>query len=56
MTEVLPGSVDAGDDDAEREAVEEERAKLREFVDGLSAGDIKSGGWFTKLCAHALRS
>ncbi|GHJ52919.1 hypothetical protein Nm8I071_22260 [Nonomuraea sp. TT08I-71] len=56
MTEVLPGSVNAGDDDADREAVEQERAKLREFVKGLSADDIKSGGWFTKLCAQALRS
>ncbi len=32
MTEVLAGSVNAGDDDADREAVEQERAKLREFV------------------------
>ncbi|MEU5341081.1 MULTISPECIES: hypothetical protein [unclassified Streptomyces] len=56
MTEVLPGSVDAGDDDTDREAVEQERARLREFVQGLSADDIKSGGWFTKLCAQALRS
>ncbi|MFF3014856.1 hypothetical protein [Streptomyces sp. NPDC057939] len=56
MTEVLPDdAVDAGDD-ADREAVEQERAKLQEFVKGLSADDIKSGGWFTKLCAQALRS
>ncbi|MGW1327903.1 hypothetical protein ACWD64_35880 [Streptomyces antibioticus] len=54
MTEVLPGSVDASGDD--RESVEQERAKLREFVEGLSADDIKSGGWFTKLCAQTLRS
>ncbi len=54
MTEVLPNSVD--DDGADREAVEQERAKLREFVARLSADDIKSGGWFTKLCAQALRS
>lgn len=52
MTEVLPSAAD----DADREAVEQERAKLREFVAGLSADDIKSGGWFTKLCAQALRS
>lgn len=51
MTEVPLDSVDDG-----REAVEQERAKLREFVAGLSANDIKSGGWFTKLCAQALRS
>ncbi|WP_405724227.1 TerB family tellurite resistance protein [Streptomyces sp. NBC_00028] len=56
MTEVLPGSVNAGDDDADRVAVEQERERLREFVEGLSADDIKSGGWFTKLCAQALRT
>lgn len=56
MTEVLPSFDKAGDDDADREAVEQERAKLREFVAGLSADDIKSGGWFTKLCTQALRS
>lgn len=56
MTRALPGFANAGDDDAHREAVEQERAKLREFVKGLSADDIKSGGWFTKLCAQGLRS
>ncbi|MDX2395024.1 MULTISPECIES: hypothetical protein [unclassified Streptomyces] len=60
MTEVLPddavNAVNAGEDEADREAVEQERAKLQEFVKGLSADDIKSGGWFTKLCAQALRS
>ncbi|GAA1376647.1 hypothetical protein [Catellatospora chokoriensis] len=56
MTEVLPDSVDADNADADSDAVEQERAKLREFVKGLSADDIKSGGWFTKLCAQALRS
>lgn len=39
---------------AEREAVEQERAGV--LSQGLSADDIKSGGWFTKLCAQALRS
>lgn len=53
MTEALPS---AAGDGADREAVEQERARLREFVAGLSADDIKSGGWFTKLCAQALRS
>lgn len=53
MTEALPS---AAGDGADREAVEHERARLREFVAGLSADDIKSGGWFTKLCAQALRS
>ncbi|OLT28356.1 hypothetical protein BJF79_11025 [Actinomadura sp. CNU-125] len=54
MTKELPGPVN--DDDSDREAVEQERARLREFVKGLSADDIKSGGWFTKLCTQALRS
>ncbi|MFI6119341.1 TerD family protein [Streptomyces sp. NPDC051064] len=46
-----------GDDsDADREAVEHERAELREFIKGLSPDDIKSGGWFTKLSAQALSS
>jgi hypothetical protein len=49
-------AADAGgdDDDAERTVVEDERADLREFVKALSPDDIKSGGWFTKLLAHAL--
>ncbi|MFA1543487.1 hypothetical protein [Actinomadura monticuli] len=55
MTKALHGSLNS-DDDADREAVEQERAKLREFVKGLSTDDIKSGGWFTKLCTQALRS
>ncbi|MEX5296249.1 hypothetical protein QYM41_13310 [Kocuria sp. CPCC 205268] len=45
---------DANDDD--RKVVEDERAKLRDFVKGLSPDDIKSGGWFTKLSAQALGS
>lgn len=44
---------DAGND-ADQEVVENEQAKLREFVKGLSPDDIKSGGWFTKLVAGAL--
>lgn len=65
VTELLPGSAadataddadDAAYDAADREAVEQERERLREFVKGLSADEIKSGGWFTKLCAQALRS
>jgi hypothetical protein len=52
VTEVPPSPVN----DDEREAVEQERAELREFAAGLSADDIKSGGLFTKLCAQALRS
>lgn len=45
---------DEVDDAADREAVEQERAELKEFVKGLTADDIKSGNWFTKLLAQAL--
>ncbi|MFJ8944464.1 hypothetical protein ACIRG4_14610 [Streptomyces sp. NPDC102395] len=55
MAETTIDAVDGGDD-ADREFVEHERAKLREFVKGLSPDDIKSGGWFTKLSAQALSS
>ncbi|WP_328477447.1 hypothetical protein OHS71_05720 [Streptomyces sp. NBC_00377] len=55
MAEATIDAVDGGDD-ADREFVEHERAKLREFVKGLSPDDIKSGGWFTKLSAQALSS
>lgn len=55
MAEATIDAVDGGDD-ADREFVEHERAKLREFVKGLSPDDIKSGGWFTKLSAQALGS
>ena len=51
MPEVSLESAGDGDD---REIVENERADLRQFVEGLSPDDIKSGGWFTKLLAHAL--
>lgn len=61
MPEAPLDAIDAssvGDDvdDAERRLVEDERAKLREFIKGLSPGDIRSGGWFTKLLAQALSS
>ncbi|MBD0711442.1 MULTISPECIES: TerB family tellurite resistance protein [unclassified Streptomyces] len=57
MTDTLTDSVGAeDDDDAAREAVERERDEIRAFVKGLSADDIKSGNWFTKLCSHALKS
>ena len=51
-----PIDADRGGDDADKEVVERERAELREFVDGLSLDEIKSGGWFTQLLAHALSS
>lgn len=41
-------------DDADRQAVEQERDELRGFVRELSPDDIKSGGWFTKLLAQSL--
>jgi len=58
MPEAPIDAVDAGgdDDDADRKVVEHERAELREFIEGLSPDDIKSGGWFTKLVAQALSS
>ncbi|MFF7673982.1 hypothetical protein [Actinacidiphila glaucinigra] len=57
MTEAPIDAVDTDeDDDADREAVEHEREEIKEFVKGLSADDIKSGGWFTKLIAQALGS
>jgi hypothetical protein len=43
-------------DAADQDLVERERAELREFVAGLSPDEIRSGGWFTKLCAQALDS
>ncbi|MEV7475631.1 hypothetical protein AB0N33_18180 [Pseudarthrobacter oxydans] len=43
-------------DEVDRKIVEDEQAKLRDFVKGLSPDDIKSGGWFTKLVAQALSS
>lgn len=47
-------SIDA--DDADRTVVDDERAKMREFISELSLDDIKSGGWFTKLASRALSS
>jgi tellurite resistance protein len=47
---------DDGDDEKDRKVVEQERDELRKFVAGLSGDDIKSGGWFTKLCGYALNS
>lgn len=56
MPDVPVDAIDAGGDgeSADQELVQRERAKLREFVAGLSPDEIKSGGWFTKLAAHAL--
>ncbi|MFY1692827.1 hypothetical protein [Plantactinospora sp. WMMB782] len=56
MTDSLTGPADAGDGAAAQEAVERERAEMREFVDGLTVDDLDSGAWFAKLCARALRT
>lgn len=40
--------------DAERAAVEAERAELQQFIKSLTGDDIKSGNWFSKLLTHAL--
>ncbi|MEU0614084.1 MULTISPECIES: hypothetical protein [Streptomyces] len=47
---------DGVDETADRKVVEEEQAQIRDFVKGLSADDIKSGNWFTKLAAHAMNA
>ncbi|MFF9132379.1 hypothetical protein [Streptomyces sp. NPDC014806] len=44
------------DDEADRKVVEQEQAEIKDFVKGLSADDIKSGNWFTKLAAHAMNA
>ena len=57
MSETPLDTVDIDDaDGADQKIVEDERAKIRKFITGLSPDDIKSGGWFTKLCAQALDS
>ena len=45
------------DEDAKlRDEVESERAEIRDFVKTLSADDIKTGGWFTKLLRTSLNA
>lgn len=44
------------DEMSDREHVEREQAELKEFVKGLTADDIRSGGWFTKLLTQALNT
>lgn len=60
MSEAPTDAVDVGVavevEEADRKIIEDEHAKLRDFVKGLSPEDIKSGGWFTKLVAQALSS
>lgn len=49
-------TIDESVDEADLKGVEKDRAKLQKFVTALSADDIKSGSWFTKLIAEALSS
>ncbi|MGV9563547.1 hypothetical protein [Streptomyces sp. NPDC003480] len=55
-THAADTDADEADDAADRKAVEQEQAQIKDFVKGLSADDIKSGNWFTKLAAHAMNS
>jgi hypothetical protein len=54
MTDAAFDDDDEPGEDADRQHVERERGKIRDFVAALSADDIKSGGWFSKLLTHAL--
>lgn len=57
MPEALTDDVDAhAPNEEDQKVVEAEQADLRKFITGLSPDDIKSGGWFSKLCAQALSS
>lgn len=42
--------------DVEREAVDRDRAEIRDFVKSLDPSDITSGSWFAKLLSQALDS
>ncbi|MGW5430538.1 hypothetical protein ACWET9_25485 [Streptomyces sp. NPDC004059] len=55
-THAADTAVDEADEAADQKAVEQEQAEIKDFVKGLSADDIKSGNWFTKLAAHAMNS
>lgn len=50
---INPVTIDDLDEDEKRE-FEQEREELRDFVKGLSPGDIKSGNWFAKLISQGL--
>ncbi|MEU2874866.1 hypothetical protein [Streptomyces sp. NPDC007070] len=60
MTDAPTHSVDTDKDKAgevaDRNVVEQEQSEIKDFVKGLSADDIKSGNWFTKLAAHAMNA
>ncbi|MFJ8357842.1 hypothetical protein [Streptomyces sp. NPDC093984] len=55
-THAADTDTDGANDAADRKVVEQEQAEIKDFVKGLSADDIKSGNWFTKLAAHAMNS
>jgi tellurite resistance protein len=54
MTEGAIESVNGGDDDADRKAVEREHAEMQDFAAGLSRDELHSGSWFTKLVVQAV--
>ncbi|MFC5958883.1 hypothetical protein ACFP51_31945 [Streptomyces pratens] len=55
-THAADTDTDGAGDAADRKVVEQEQAEIKDFVKGLSADDIKSGNWFTKLAAHAMNA
>lgn len=55
-THAADTDTDGAGDAADRKVVEQEQAQIKDFVKGLSADDIKSGNWFTKLAAHAMNA
>ncbi|SPF00205.1 hypothetical protein [Streptomyces sp. MA5143a] len=55
-THAADTDTDGADDAADRKVVEQEQSEIKDFVKGLSADDIKSGNWFTKLAAHAMNA
>ncbi|MFF4312422.1 hypothetical protein [Streptomyces sp. NPDC001507] len=55
-THAADTDTDEAHDTADQKVVEQEQAEIKDFVKGLSADDIKSGNWFTKLAAHAMNS
>jgi tellurite resistance protein len=54
----LVNAVSLSDDSADGDIVrvESERSEIQEFVSSLTADEIKSGGWFTRLLSLSLNS
>lgn len=48
--------VDGNFDETDQNAIEQERASLMEFIKVLTGDDIMPVGWFTRLCAYALKT